>query len=118
MLENEAAETERDGWIHPEGREMTGDDWQDPGLRVIGMFVSGDPLRAPGPRGEQQRDTSFKLWLNASDQDCKVTLPPNAWVQQGVVVLSTDPGNEVGEPAKAGETMTIAARSLVLLQEI
>ena len=29
------------------------------------MFVSGDPLRSPGPRGEQQFDTSFVLWFNA-----------------------------------------------------
>ena len=78
-------------WIHPEGREMTGDDWQDARLRVIGMFVSGDPLRSPGPRGEQQRDSSFMLWLNASPHDCEVTLPLNEWVQQGAVVLSTDP---------------------------
>ena len=55
-------------WVHPDGREMAGDDWQDPGLRVIGMFVSGDPIRSPGPRGEQLRDSSFMLWLNACDR--------------------------------------------------
>jgi glycogen operon protein len=104
-------------WVHPGGREMTGDDWQDQGLRVIGMFVSGDPIRSPGPHGEQVRDSSFMLWLNASDQDCEVTLPLNDWVQQGVVVLSTDPENPVGQPAKAGQTITVSARSLVLLQE-
>ena len=96
---------------------MSGDDWQDAGLRVIGMFVSGDPLRSPGPRGEQLRDTGFMLWLNASPHDCKVTLPPNEWVQQGVVVLSTDPENPLGHQVKAGQTITVSARSLVLLQE-
>jgi glycogen debranching enzyme GlgX len=104
-------------WIHPEGREMTGDDWQDSNLRVIGMFVSGDPLRAPGPRGEQQRDTSFMLWLNGSPADSHITIPANEWVQQGAVVLSTDPGNPVGERVVAGETLRLAARSLVLLQQ-
>ena len=77
-------------WIHPSGREMTGDDWQDVHHHVIGMFVSGDPLRSPGPRGEQQHDSSFLLWLNGSPDECKVTLPPNKWVQRGAVVLSTD----------------------------
>ena len=103
--------------MHPEGREMTGDDWQDPGLRVIGMFVSGDPIRSPGPRGEQVRDSSFMLWLNATDGDCEVTLPPNDWVQEGAVVLSTDPENPVGQPAKAGQALCLSARSLVLLQQ-
>ena len=46
-------------WLHPSGREMTAADWHDDGLRSFGMAVSGDPLRSPGPRGEQLRDTSF-----------------------------------------------------------
>ena len=52
-------------WLHPTGREMTADDWHDPDLRAIGMFVSGAPLRSPGPRGEQQVDKSFVLWFNS-----------------------------------------------------
>ena len=104
-------------WIHPRGREMTGDDWQDAELRVLGMFVSGDPLRSPGPRGEQQRDTSFLLWLNGSPGDCEVTHPPNEWVHHGVAVLSTDPANPVDTRAVAGDAMTLSARSLVLLQQ-
>ena len=44
---------------------MTEQDWYDDALQVVGMFVSGDPLRSPGPRGEQQRDASFLIWLNA-----------------------------------------------------
>lgn len=105
-------------WIHPRGREMTGDDWLDSGLRVIGMFVSGDPLRSPGPRGEQQHDNSFMLWLNGSASDCAVTLPANEWVQRGAVVLSTGPGNPVGQKVAAGETVDLAARSLVLLRQL
>ena len=62
-------------WIHPEGREMSADDWQDGSLHVVGMFVSGDPLRSPGPRGEQQRDSSFLLWLNGSPSALRDHLP-------------------------------------------
>jgi glycogen debranching enzyme GlgX len=104
-------------WIHPEGREMTGDDWQDGELRVIGMFVSGDPIRSPGPRGEQQRDSSFLVWLNASAEACEVTLPVNEWVQTGQVILSTDPQTPVETKVVAGEPLSLAARSLVLLQQ-
>ncbi len=105
-------------WVHPSGREMTGDDWQDGDLRVVGMFVSGNPLRSPGPRGEQQRDSSFMLWLNGSATACKVTFPPNEWVQHGAVALSTDPDNPIGVHVEAGGTIMLAARSLVLLQQV
>ena len=103
-------------WIHPSGRQMTGDDWQDARLHVIGMFVSGDPLRSPGPRGEQQWDSSFLLWVNGSASDCAISLPPNEWVQRGAVVLSTDPEHQEGTVVVAGETICLSPRSLVLLE--
>ncbi len=62
-------------WLHPDGREMSERDWYDSGLHALGMFVSGDPLRSPGPRGEQQHDKSFLLWLNAQGTDCKLQPP-------------------------------------------
>ncbi|MGN6781319.1 MAG: glycogen debranching protein GlgX [Marmoricola sp.] len=102
-------------WIHPEGREMTGDDWHDPDLRVIGMFVSGSPLRAPGPRGEIQRDASFLLWLNGSDTDTACVVPRNPWVLGGEVVLSTDRTLPTGTQVHAGDELFVAARSLALL---
>jgi glycogen operon protein len=96
---------------------MTADDWLDGGLRVIGMFVSGDPIRSPGPRGEQIRDSGFLVWLNATADACEATMPANAWVQSGVVVLSTDPGTPVDTKVVAGEKVTLGPRSLVLLQQ-
>ena len=104
-------------WVHPSGREMRPADWADPGQRVLGMFVSGDPLRAPGPRGEQQRDSSFLLWLNGSPTDAEVDLPVNEWVRSGEVVLSTDEDLQVGKRLEAGQAFTLAARSLVLLRD-
>ncbi len=104
-------------WIHPAGREMTGDDWHDSDLRVIGMFVSGDPLRSPGPRGEQQRDASFLFWLNGSDHDCEVSLFENRWVHAGEIVLSTDPSQTAGTTVRAGERFLLGAQSLVVLQQ-
>jgi glycogen operon protein len=104
-------------WIHPAGREMQTHDWQDPGQRVLGMFVSGDPLRAPGPRGEQQRDSSFLLWLNGGADPCEVVLPVNEWVTTGAVVLSTDEKLPEGTRVQAGQVLELAARCLVLIQD-
>ena len=105
-------------WIHPSGREMSGDDWQDGGLHTIGMFVSGDPLRSPGPRGEQQRDSSFLIWLNSGADECKLTLPENDWVKAGEVVLSTDPAHALGTGVEAGSTLPLAGRSVLMLRQV
>ncbi|MGZ4477258.1 MAG: glycogen debranching protein GlgX [Nocardioidaceae bacterium] len=105
-------------WVHPEGREMNEADWFDSGLHTFGMFVSGAPLRAPGPRGEELRDASFLLWFNAHPAPGKATLPANEWVHAGEVVLSTDSGHPVGERLAAGEVITIEPRSMIVLREV
>ncbi len=104
-------------WLHPQGREMTHDDWHDDDLAVIGMFVSGNPLRSPGPRGEQQVDASFVMWLNASPDPVRVHLPENEWVRKGEIVLSTDPDRQVGRHVTAGGDLDIAGRSVLVLRQ-
>ncbi len=104
-------------WLHPDGREMTEPDWYDAHLRTFGMFVTGDPLRSPGARGEQQTDASFLLWLNAQEHAREVRLMANPWVARGRVVLSTDPDLREGLPVAAEQTITLAGRSVVLLKD-
>jgi glycogen debranching enzyme GlgX len=105
-------------WLHPSGREMIGDDWHDPNLRAVGMFVSGAPLRSPGPRGEQQVDKSFMLWFNSDWLPLQITVPQNDWVQRGEVVLSTDTALPVGTPIKAGDGLSIGRRTVVVFREV
>ena len=85
--------------------------------KVLGMFVSGDPLRSPGPHGEQLHDRSFLLWLNAGHDPVDLNLPENDWVATGEVVLSTDPAHTVGTPVKGGQVMRLEGRSVLLLRE-
>ena len=103
-------------WLHPEGREMSRDDWHDSSLATLGMFLNGTPLRSPGPRGEQQVDASFALWLHSGDDPVDVTLPDNDWVRSGEVVLSTAPSLTVGAPIRAGETITLDGPCVVVLR--
>ncbi len=104
-------------WLHPSGREMTADDWHDPTMAVIGMFVSGRPLRSPGPRGEQQVDASFLLWFNSGAAAQPVELPENDWVQTGEVVLSTDPRLPVGTQVRSGLELSLGACTVVVLRD-
>jgi glycogen debranching enzyme GlgX len=104
-------------WVHPEGREMTGDDWADNELSVVGMLVTGDPLRSPGPRGEQEWDNSFLIWLNAEADPVKVTMPTDGWAYDGEVVVSTCPEHPAGTAVSPGESMTLDARTVVVVRE-
>jgi glycogen operon protein len=104
-------------WLHPEGREMTEDDWHDDSVRTIGMFVSGAPLRYPGPRGEQVVDESFVIWLNGGPDDVHIVLPENQWVHTGEVVLSTNSGVAVGTPVRAGDDLVLQGRSVLVLRQ-
>jgi glycogen operon protein len=103
-------------WLHPDGREMTEQDWHDARLLVVGMFVSGDPLRSPGPRGEQQRDASFTMWFNSGEEPVDVVLPESVWAGSGEVVLSTDPGLPHGKPVSPGEPLTLTPLTVVALR--
>ncbi|MCM0621900.1 glycogen debranching protein GlgX [Nocardioides bruguierae] len=105
-------------WLHPSGREMTPQDWHDPGISSFGMFLSGGPLRSPGPRGEQQVDDSFVLWFNPGRARQRVLLPENDWVQKAEVVLSTDAEHPVGEVFNVGEHLVLGRRTMVVLREL
>jgi len=104
-------------WLHPSGREMSGDDWADDALAVVGMLVTGDPLRSPGPRGEQQWDSSFLIWLNAEADPVPVTVPDHDWAGPGEVVVSTCPDHPAGSVVKPGDVLTMGARTVVVLRE-
>jgi glycogen debranching enzyme GlgX len=103
-------------WVHPEGREMTGGDWADNELSVVGMLVTGSPLRSPGPRGEQQWDSSFLIWLNAEADPVKVTMPTDDSVRDGEVVISTCPEHPPGTGVSPGESMTLDGRTVVVVR--
>ena len=66
------------------------------------MLVTGDPLRSPGPRGEQQWDSSFLIWLNAEGDAVKVTMPTEGGSATAQVVVSTCPDHPVGNRRRAG----------------
>jgi glycogen debranching enzyme GlgX len=104
-------------WVHPEGREMSGDDWADNKLSVVGMLVTGSPLRSPGPRGEQQWDSSFLIWLNAEADAVKVTMPTDGWLHDGEVVVSTCPEHPPGTAVSPAESLTLGGRTVVVIRE-
>ncbi|MEO3857444.1 glycogen debranching protein GlgX [Acrocarpospora sp. B8E8] len=62
-------------WLTPAGREMDHGDWHAGYAKSIGVFVNGDAITEPGPRGEKIADQSFLLLINAHHESVTFTLP-------------------------------------------
>jgi glycogen operon protein len=96
-------------WFTPEGRLMTGDDWQVSYAKSIGVFLNGQAIPTAGRRGEKIVDSSFFVVFNASDGELDYVLPPAEYGDMWFKVLDTvpdDPGlaipREPDEQSKAG----------------
>ena len=53
-------------WLNPGGNEMTEEDWRNPSVQSLGMFLSGQGLDETDERGRKVSDTDF---LRASEPE-------------------------------------------------
>ncbi|MEU0095947.1 glycogen debranching protein GlgX [Kribbella sp. NPDC006257] len=103
-------------WLTPESAEMQEDDWLRGG-NAIAVFLNGDAISEPDPRGEPVVDDSFLILLNSGDQPRNFRLPAKehgkSWA---VAVDATKPtGADGGTEYKAGSPITVEAHSALIL---
>jgi isoamylase len=115
--EADGAELPDAWWFRPDGRKMTKSDWQD-GEPVLGLFLNGDQIPNPGPRGEVIRDDSFLVLFNAHGEERTFTLPRAQFGTRWTLELTTDdPAAEAGSAEHdAHAEVTLEAHSLMLLK--
>jgi isoamylase len=106
------------GWFRPDGAEMTDDDWSAGFAKSLGVFLNGEALPDPDPRGRRLRDDSFLLLFNAHHDDVAFTLPGKRWGRRWLTALTTvsDPG--VRKPKSASAQVTVAGRSIQVLRRL
>ena len=106
-------------WFRPDGRRMTQHDWGT-GAHVLGLFLNGEGITAPGPEGERVEDDSFVLLFNASGDDVGFRLPTRRFGARWSVLLDTaEPDAAAGAvTASAQEELRLTARSLKLLRRV
>ncbi|MFJ6571080.1 glycogen debranching protein GlgX [Streptomyces sp. NPDC091292] len=106
-------------WFTPEGGEMAQRDWSAAQARALTVFLNGNAISEPGPRGERIADDSFLLMFNASPEPLEFVIPVNHGRQWQVVVDTAraegvPPGT--GRKVAAGDRLTLLDRSMTVLQ--
>ncbi|HEX9352876.1 MAG TPA: glycogen debranching protein GlgX [Streptosporangiaceae bacterium] len=90
-------------WFTPSGREMTDADWKTGYAKAMGVFLNGDAITEPDPRGDRVRGETFLLLFSADSQPARFTLPGEDFGRTWEVVLDTGAAGrlEGGRPAAA-----------------
>jgi glycogen operon protein len=101
-------------WLHPEGRELTDEEWHDPGERSLGMLIHGEATDETDDRGRPIKGDTLLLLVSNGEQEVPFTLPaedgPGSWVE---VVNTASP--EMPRPVTEN-AVTLAPYSLILLR--
>jgi len=96
-------------WLHPEGRDMTVEDWQDAGLRTLGARVTTEGLEETGP--------PLVLVFHASHQEAvEFVLPPAAPGHRWESILDTGSPEAPRRP-EAG-VLVLEPRTVMLLEQV
>ncbi|MFJ4918584.1 glycogen debranching protein GlgX [Streptomyces sp. NPDC088725] len=105
-------------WFTPEGDAMTQQDWQAAHAKAMTVFLNGNAISEPGPRGERISDDSFLMMFNASSEVLAFMVPATHGEQWQVVVDTSRPeGVPPGQGPKVdgGERVTMIGRSMTVL---
>jgi isoamylase len=90
-------------WLTPSGREMADQEWKTPYARAMMVFLNGEAITEPGPRGEPVRDDTFLILLSANQDLVTFTLPGPNFGRCWTVTLDTAAGQAAeGSAAEAG----------------
>jgi isoamylase len=106
-------------WLNSSGNEMSEDEWRDPSVSCLGMFLAGQGLDETDERGRKIGDENFLVLLNAHHEDVAFTLPVShpgvRW--SGWMDTSREGGLRLVETYEAGTAYRLQTRSLVVLME-
>jgi isoamylase len=105
-------------WLTPAGQHMTEDDWQTGYAKSLGVFLNGDAITEPDPRGQRVRDDSFLLLINAHSEDILFTVPGPEFGEHWEFALDTAEPAGKRTPVKARDRVEVAGRSLVVLRRL
>jgi isoamylase len=109
-------------WFTADGTEMTDAQWRAP-IRTLAVFLNGQAIPYRGPRGQRITDDSFLLLLSGSPNPVVFRLPGEPWGKEYELEVDTAlsfvrPLGVEAPTISAGEELSMAPRSLVLLRKL
>jgi len=103
-------------WFRVDGQEMTDEDWNSGFAKSLGIYLNGAAITEPDEHGELVRDDSFLMLFNAHWETLEFAVPDSRFGDVWTVALDTASPDVSGRPdIKAGSTVPVEARSLLLL---
>ena len=107
-------------WFDCEGTEMDDHQWQQDFARSLGVYLNGKGIAAVDHEGRQLVDDSLLMLFNAHWEPVDFTLPGPRYAARWRREMATSQAEwlDDGEILDAGATITVEARSLVLLCEV
>ncbi|MFG1820246.1 glycogen debranching protein GlgX [Kribbella sp. NPDC049174] len=104
-------------WFTPDGQEMQDGDWSRDDARAVAVFLNGDAISEPDPRGEPVVDDSFLILLNSNYEPEEFLLPAKEYGEAWSVVVDTirPTGRAEGGEHLAGSTIRIEAHGMLVL---
>ncbi len=108
-------------WLTPAGQEVTSADWGNPQARALAVFLNGEAISEPDPRGQPVRDDSFLLLCNTQDEPVAFTLPGSRYGKHWALVLDREAGTISDDPdappqASAGGQITVPGHAMLILR--
>ena len=106
-------------WLNPSGTEMSEDEWRNPAIYCLGMFLSGQGLDETDERGRKVSDTDFLVLLNPHHQDVAFSMPAFRPTSRWMAWMDTsrEDGLRAAGIHDFGTAYPLQARSMVVLME-
>jgi glycogen operon protein len=109
-------------WFTAQGTTMNVEDWERGHLRSLLVFLNGEAIREPDPRGRPLVDDSFLIAFNAEDDPTTFTVPKLDGIEGWQLVLDTaDDSAGLGADVPtvvAGAELVVAPRAMVVLRSL
>ncbi|SHN09772.1 glycogen debranching protein GlgX [Actinacidiphila paucisporea] len=104
-------------WLTPGGRTMTQGDWHRDDAHAVALFLNGDAITEPDPRGGRIVDDSFLVLLNSHHETVEFVLPDRVYGDAWQVAVDTATGADTTDETevKAGGTLAVPPRATLIL---